>query len=113
VSIVTVAGDRYIVSGERLGWVKNARVAGWAELRRGRHRERVALSELPVDERGPILREFWHQVPGGRSFLARLIGLPADASAEDFARAGPGCPVFRVDPDLYPRPSNGDSANTS
>jgi hypothetical protein len=49
---------------------------------RARHRERVTLTELPPEERGPILRAFWHQVPGGRSFIARLFGLaPCGAAA--------------------------------
>jgi hypothetical protein len=98
VSAVTLDGVRYVVSGEGLAWVKNARVAGWGELLRARRRERVSLTELPPDERGPILRAFWHQVPAGRSFIARLFGLAPDASADDFEAAAPRCPVFRIGP---------------
>jgi len=90
-------GDRYIVSGESLSWVKNARAAGWGELLRGGRRERVKLTEIPAHERGPILRAFWHQVRGGRRFMAGLFGLPSDASADDFAAAAPRCPVFRIE----------------
>ena len=97
VSLVILDGQRYIVSGESLSWVKNARAAGWGELLRTGHRERVELVEVPADERGPILRAFWHQVRGGRRFMARLFGLPSDASADDFAAAAPRCPVFRVE----------------
>ena len=60
VSLVTVDGSRYIVSGDGLNWVANARAAGWGTLERGRRSERVALNELPLAERGPILRAFWH-----------------------------------------------------
>lgn len=97
VSLVTLDGSRYVVSSERLSWVKNARAAPWAELLRAGRRERVRLVELPPSDRGPILRTFWHQVPGGRRFIATLFGLAPDASAEDFADAAPRCPVFRID----------------
>ena len=104
VSAVTLDGVRYVVSGEGLAWAKNARVAGWGELLRARRRERVSLTELPPDERGPILRAFWYQVPAGRSFIARLFGLAPDASADDFEAAAPSCPVFRVGPLPEPLP---------
>jgi hypothetical protein len=98
VSLVTVEGTRYVVSSEGLGWVKNARAAGWGELLRGRRRERVSLLELPADERGPILRAFWHQVPQGRQFISRFFGLPPDAGPDDFEAAAPHCPVFKIGP---------------
>lgn len=98
ISLVMLDGHRYIVSAETLTWVKNARAARWAELLRGGRRERVTLTEIAPTERGPVLRAFWHQVRGGRSFVARLFGLPPNASADDFAAAAPRCPVFRVGP---------------
>jgi hypothetical protein len=104
VSLVTLDGVRYVVSGEGLAWVKNARAAGWGELLRARQRERVSLTELPPEERGPILRAFWYQVPAGRSFIARLFGLASDASADDFEAAAPRCPVFRIGPPPEPHP---------
>jgi len=97
VSLVTLDGHRYIVSAESLSWVKNARAAEWVDLLRGGHRERVRLTELGPNERSPVLRAFWHQVRGGRRFIARLFGLPANATADDFAAAAPSCPVFRID----------------
>ena len=97
VSLVTVDGSRYIVSGEGLAWVANARAAGWGMIERARRSERVALTELPPAERDPILRAFWHQVPHGRQFIARFFGLSPDATADDFEAAAPRCPVFRVD----------------
>ena len=96
VSLVSLGGARYIVSGEGLAWVANARAAGWANLERARRTERVTLAELPPAERGPILRAFWHQVPQGRPFIARLFGLASNATADDFEAAAPRCPVFRV-----------------
>ena len=98
VSLVELAGHRHVVSGEGTAWVVNARAAGVAEIARGRRRERVRLVELPMAERGAVLRAFWHQVPHGRPFIARLFGLRPDATADDFEAAGPRCPVFRLDP---------------
>jgi len=98
VSLVTLDGHRYIVSAGTLSWVRNARAAGTAELLRGGRRERVRLSELAPTERGRVLRAFWFQVRGGRRFIARVFGLPANATAEDFEAAAPRCPVFRIDP---------------
>jgi hypothetical protein len=100
VSLLTVNGQRYIVSALETDWVKNARVAGWGVLSRGkkipqRKQERVALVELPLQERPPILREFPRQVPHGVQFFERLLGLPNDPEA--FAKAAPQCPVFRVE----------------
>jgi hypothetical protein len=88
VSLVTLENTRYVVSGEGLAWVANARAAGWGELLRAGRRERIRLTELPVDERRRVLRAFWHQVPHGRPFIARFFGLPADAGPDDF-EAGP------------------------
>ena len=95
VSLLMVDGQRYIATGFETEWVKNARVAGWGMLRRGRRREQVKLVELPVAERATILREFPRQVPHGVEFFERLLGLPNDPEA--FAAAAPRCPVFRID----------------
>ena len=94
VSLVTVDGRRYICSFPWTGWVKNARVVREGELVRGRKRERVILTELPPEERAPILREFPRQVPHGVQFFQRTLGLPNDPEA--FAAAAPRCPVFRI-----------------
>jgi len=94
VSVLVVDGRRYIVTGFETNWVKNVRAAGWGFLTRGGKKERVALVELPVEERPPILREFPRQVPHGVQFFERLLGLPNDPEA--FAEAAPRCPVFSV-----------------
>jgi hypothetical protein len=91
VSLVTVNGQRYICTLPWTGWAKNARVVGEGILTRGRVRERVALVELPAEERAPILREFPLQVPHGVQFFQ----LPPDPEA--FAAAAPSLAVFRID----------------
>jgi hypothetical protein len=95
VSVLRVKGQRYILTGLETGWVKNARAAGWGMLSYGRKRERITLTELPVEERPAILKEFPIQVPGGVKFFERLLDLPNDPEA--FAQAAPRCPVFRLD----------------
>jgi hypothetical protein len=100
VSMLTVDGQRYIVTGFDTNWVKNARASGWGILSRGRKKERIALVELPVEERPPILREFPRQVPGGVQYFERMLGLPSDPDA--FAAAAPRCPVFRIDSPSMP-----------
>jgi hypothetical protein len=102
VSLLTVDGRRYIVTGFETNWVKNARAAGWGFLTRGGKKERIALVELPVEERPPILREFPRQVPHGMQFFERLLGLPNDPEA--FAEAAPRCPVFSVNSVSEARP---------
>lgn len=96
VSLLTVDGRRYIATVGETHWVKNARAAGWGFLSRGRKKERVALVELPVEERAPILRAFPQQVPHGVPFFQMALGLSNDPEA--FAAAAPQCPVFRADP---------------
>jgi deazaflavin-dependent oxidoreductase (nitroreductase family) len=95
VAVITVDGERYVVAGfDGSDWVKNARAAGQAELRRGRTIEPVVLTEVPVEQRGHVLRAFAHQVRGGTGFLT----VSADAPAEEFATAAARHPVFRVTP---------------
>lgn len=95
VSVLVINDRRYIVTGFETNWVKNARAAGWGFLTRGGKKEHVALVELPIQERPPILREFPRQVPHGVQFFERLLGLPNDPEA--FAAAAARCPVFRIE----------------
>ncbi len=95
VSPLTVDGKSYVVAGlEGADWVKNARAAGWGLLARGRKAERVALLELPVEERGAVLRQFPLKVPHGVQFFKRLYGVSGDP--DEFAALAPWCPVFEV-----------------
>lgn len=96
VQVVTLAGQTYIVAGlDRADWVRNARAAGWGRFAHGRTERRVRLVELPVEQRGAILREFPRQVPHGVTFFTRVHGVGPDPEA--FAALAPVCPVFRVD----------------
>jgi hypothetical protein len=96
VSPLVVEGERYIVAGfEDADWVKNARVAGWGTLARGRDKERVNLVELPLQERVPVLREFPRKIPNGVQFFRQLYGI--SGTPEEFETLVPRCPVFRVE----------------
>lgn len=89
-----VDGERYLVSmlGERSDWVKNVRAAaGPIYIRHGRRQE-VVLEEVPVNERGPVLKAYLQRAPGGRPHFP--VG--KDASVEEFERIADQYPVFRV-----------------
>jgi len=90
ISVVTHDGQRYIVAAfAEAAWVGNVRAAGEATLVRGREDERVVLTELPVEEREPILRAFLDQVRGGVRFFGPQTVEQIVADAERY-------PVFLV-----------------
>ncbi len=91
ISIATVDGVRYIVAAfADAAWVGNVRAAGEGVLSRGQNEERVKLVELPVLERGPILRAFMAQVRGGVRFFGSSDPSVVAAEAARY-------PVFRLD----------------
>lgn len=88
-------GARYLVSmlGEHSPWVHNVRAAGGrAVIKHGRRRT-VHLSEVPPDERAPVIK----------AYLARAIGarphIPVEPAApvEAFEAIAAAYPVFRID----------------
>jgi deazaflavin-dependent oxidoreductase (nitroreductase family) len=95
VSIVRIGDERWLVApyGDR-NWVKNARAAGWVELRRGRRRERLDVEELSPVEAVPVLKEYYRSGRVTRPFFA--VGL--DSSAEEWLADAPRHPVFRLVP---------------
>ena len=96
VALLTVDGARYICTLGESSWVKNARASKAGMLTRRRIEEQIVLTELPVEERAPILREFPRQVRGGVQFFESMLGVPNNPEA--IAAAAPQCPVFRVTP---------------
>jgi deazaflavin-dependent oxidoreductase (nitroreductase family) len=98
VTPVVVDGVRYIVQAyPNSDWVKNVRAAGHGLLTRGRRTQAVDLLEVPQEQRGPILREFPAQNPRGVGAFLRS-GLVDSESADSFAAAAAGCPVFHAAP---------------
>jgi len=94
-------GNWYLVPmlGERCNWVRNVRAAdGHAVLHR-RGRRPCGLVEIPVEDRGPILRRYLETVPGARPHMAISPG----ASPAEFDAIAAGYPVFQVLLDHAPR----------
>jgi deazaflavin-dependent oxidoreductase (nitroreductase family) len=90
-----VGGRWYVVSmlGE-CNWVANVRAAnGMAVLRRRRCRP-VQLVEVPVEDRGPILRRYVDKTPGARPHVTVPKGAPVAA----FQSIAAEHPVFEVVP---------------
>jgi deazaflavin-dependent oxidoreductase (nitroreductase family) len=93
VSIVRLGDSRWLVApyGDR-NWVKNARAAGWVELRRGGSRERLAVHELEPQAAVPVLREYYRLGRVTRPFFDVSL---RSSNAEWLAEA-PRHPVFEL-----------------
>jgi deazaflavin-dependent oxidoreductase (nitroreductase family) len=96
VSIVRVGEERWLVApyGDR-NWVRNARAAGWVELRRGRCRERLAVEELTPEHAVPVLQEYYRLGRVTHPFFAVSL----ESSPEEWLADAPLHPVFRLRPD--------------
>ena len=89
-------GQRYLVSmlGDGSEWVRNVRAAGGeAFVNRGRSRP-VRLTEVPVGERGPILKAYCQVATSGRHHFP----VSHNASLSEFDAVAERYPVFRIDP---------------
>ncbi len=89
-------GRRYLVSmlGEGSDWVRNVRAArGEGFVKRGRSRP-VKLTEVPVSERGAILKTYCDVATSGRHHFP----VPHDAPVSEFDAVAERYPVFRIDP---------------
>ncbi len=91
VSIVKEGRERWLVApyGDR-NWVKNARAAGWVELRRGRRRERLAVEELSPQDAVPILREYYRESVVTRPFF----DVSLSSGHDEWLAEAPRHPVF-------------------
>jgi deazaflavin-dependent oxidoreductase (nitroreductase family) len=95
VSLVRIGHDRWLVApyGDR-NWVKNVRAAGWAELRRGRRNERLAVVELPPEAAVPVLQEYYRRGRVTRPFFDVTLASPYSAWLDEASRH----PVFELLP---------------
>jgi len=93
VSLGWLEGDRFLVApyGER-SWVKNARAAGWVELRRGSRRERLAVEEATPEKAVPVLRDYYRWAWLTRQFFEVTLDSPDEA----WLAEAPRHPVFRL-----------------
>jgi deazaflavin-dependent oxidoreductase (nitroreductase family) len=96
VSIVEEGGRRWLVApyGER-NWVRNARAAGWVELRRGRRRERLRVDELPSEAAVPVLRRYYELGRVTRPFF----DVDLASSEDEWLAEAPRHPVFLLGPE--------------
>jgi deazaflavin-dependent oxidoreductase (nitroreductase family) len=96
VNLLTVAGTRYLVAPRgHTQWVRNLRVAGTGELRVGRHTETFRATEVPDDEKVPILRAYlkrWKAEVG-----VFFEGVSAASTDEELTRIAPDHPVFQLE----------------
>lgn len=90
--------QRYLVSmlGINSEWVQNVRAAGGkAFIKRGESHP-VVLTEIPSNERAPILKAWCQVATSGRQHLP----ISHQASISDFEAIAEHYPVFRIDPIL-------------
>lgn len=82
-------GRRWLVAAYGVtGWVRNARMAGEVELRRGKQSERMRLREVPAQEAAQVLRRYLELVPVTRPYFSVGPDAPDSALAVE-ARAHP------------------------
>jgi deazaflavin-dependent oxidoreductase (nitroreductase family) len=96
VNLLTFDGDRYLVAPRGLTqWVRNLRAAGEGELRVGRRIQPFRATELPDEQKPPILRAYlkrWKAEVG-----VFFGGVGADSSEDELRRISPDHPVFRIE----------------
>jgi deazaflavin-dependent oxidoreductase (nitroreductase family) len=96
VNLLTLDGVRYLVAPRgHTQWVRNLRAAGEGRLLLGRRTERFVATEIPDQEKEPILRPYlrrWKWEVG-----VFFGGVDADASTEELQRIAPDHPIFRIE----------------
>lgn len=99
IAVIPLDGARYIFQAyPKAAWVANARAAGEVTLTRGRRASAARLTEVPVEERRPLLRKLVEQSPPSVGKRLVTTGL-ADAPTPDaVAAAAERIAVFRVEP---------------
>lgn len=92
--MVTVDGQRYLASmlGQDAQWVRNVRASGGKAVLKSGGREEVLLTELPVDQRAPILKIYLQRAPGAQPH----VPVHKDAPLAEFENIAAQFPVFRV-----------------
>ena len=77
-----------------VNWVKNLRVAGVAELRRGHTARTLDAEEVGPEEAAPVIRQYIAQVPVTRAYW----GVSSDATVDELRTEARHHPVFRLTP---------------
>jgi len=96
VNLLTYEGNRYLVAPRGVTqWVRNLRATEEGELRVGRRTEAFRATELPDEEKPPILRAYlkrWKAEVG-----VFFGGVSAESSEEELRRISPDHPIFRIE----------------
>ena len=92
VNLIRHQGRRWLVApyGE-VGWVRNLRAAGEAELRRAGTAERCLAREATVEEAVPVLRSYLRQL---RIVIGPYFDVTPSSPDAAFAAEAPRHPVF-------------------
>jgi deazaflavin-dependent oxidoreductase (nitroreductase family) len=99
IAVLPLAGGRYIIQAyPKAAWVANVRAADTVTLTRGRRSSVVRLVEVPVSERGPLLREVVETGPASVGARYVTTGLADSPTPDGVAAAAGRIAVFRVDP---------------
>lgn len=95
VNPLTFEGERYLVAPRGVThWVRNIRDSGTGELRKGRSAETIHVTEIPDEEKVPILRAYLKQ---WAMETKKFFGLPGpEVSDEEIAAIASNHPVFRI-----------------
>lgn len=95
VNPLTLDGKRYLVAPRgHTQWVRNLRAAGGGELRVGHRTEAFTATELPDDQKPPVLRSYlrtWKWEVG-----MFFEGVDADSPDARLLEIAPGFPVFQI-----------------
>jgi len=96
VNLLDFEGRRYLVAPRgNTQWVRNMRVSGGGRLVLGRRVEEFTATEVPLEERPPLLRAYlekWKWEVG-----AFFDGVGPDAGDDELRRIAPDHPAFRID----------------
>jgi deazaflavin-dependent oxidoreductase (nitroreductase family) len=97
VNLLTFEGQRYLLAPRgNTQWVRNIRVSHEGELKLGSRIEKIRVSEVPDEEKIPILRAYlrrWKLEVG-----VFFQGVSADSPEAEVRRIAPDHPVFRIEP---------------
>jgi len=95
VNPLSLNGERYLVAPRGVThWVRNIRVSGEGELRKGRSSEPIRVMEIADADKAPVLRAY---LKAWAMETKKFFGLPgADVSDEEIAAIAPNHPVFRI-----------------
>ncbi|XVQ08428.1 nitroreductase family deazaflavin-dependent oxidoreductase [Spirillospora sp. CA-255316] len=96
VNLLTHEGARYLVAARgNTQWVRNIRASGGGELHLGRATEAITVTELPDEEKLPIVRAYFKR--WGWEVARFFEDLPKKPTDEQLTGVLPGVPVFRID----------------